>query len=303
LLNAFYFRAMVGNLIKQSYMSESRQGRVFLVGAGPGDPELLTLKAHRLLRSARLILHDDLVPSEILALAGSRAKIVNVGKRCGAKRITQAEINEQMINAARECIDVVRLKSGDPAIFGRLGEELDALAAANIDFEIVPGITAGIAAAAALGMSLTDRRTASRLLIASAHHASDQAASENAPGAEEAKKEAKEEAKQDWSALRHGDTTLMIYMPGHGLAGLRDELLEAGLAADTPAVIVSNATTRRQRHRHTTLGEIAGGPQLEAPSVLLVGRALDRERTRRYASAAIDISLLINQAEAVLAGK
>jgi uroporphyrin-III C-methyltransferase len=278
-------------------MSKLKQGTVFLVGAGPGDPELLTLKAHRLLRKTRLILHDDLVPAEILELVGSQAKIVNVGKRCGDKHITQAEINTQMIAAAREGIDVVRLKSGDPAIFGRLSEELDALSAANIEYEIVPGITAGIAAAASLGMSLTDRRTASRLLIASAHHASSQAleSGKKAPAANA------KEAKEDWSGLTRGDTTLMIYMPGHGLAGLRDELLEAGLAAETPAIIVSNASTRRQRHRETTLGQIAAGPQLEAPSVLLIGRALDRGRLRRSANAKQEISLLIGQAEAVLA--
>ncbi len=274
-------------------MTKPRRGKVYLVGAGPGDPELLTRKAHRLLREAKLILHDDLVSAEILALADRRAKVVNVGKRCGAKRITQAEINERMIRAAREGTEVVRLKSGDPAIFGRLGEEIDALEQAGIEFEIVPGITAGIAAAAALGMSLTDRRTASRLLIASAHHASEEPLGKDAAPRE----------KPDWSGLKHGDTTLMIYMPGHGLAGLRDELLEAGLAADTPAIIVSNASTRRQRHRQMTLAQIASGPQLEAPSVLLIGRALDRERARRNACAAENISLLIDQAEAVLAGE
>lgn len=261
------------------------QGKVYLVGAGPGDPELLTLKAHRLLREVRLILHDDLVQPEILGLAGSQAKLVNVGKRCGAKRITQAEINAQMIAAAREGTDVVRLKSGDPAIFGRLGEELDALTDAHIAFEIVPGITAGIAAAAALGMSLTDRRSASRLLIASAHHAPEK--TDNVTT----------QPKQDWAGLTRGDTTLMIYMPGHGVAGLREELLEAGLASDTPAVIVSNATTRRQQHRHTTLGEIATGAQLEAPAVLLIGRAL----ARRTAAAATEVSLLIEEAESILA--
>lgn len=276
-------------------MSNARQGKIYLVGAGPGDPELLTLKAHRLLREARLVLHDDLVRREILALAGPRAEIVNVGKRCGAKRITQAEINAQMIAAARAGVDVVRLKSGDPAIFGRLGEELDALVEAAVDFEIVPGITAGIAAAASLGMSLTDRRTASRLLIASAHHADEQTSAAGTP------REQRE--KEDWSGLKRGNTTLMIYMPGHGLAGLRDELVEAGLAAETPAIIVSNATTRRQRHRQTTLAEIATGPQLEAPSVLLIGRALDRTRARRSANAVDDVSLLIEQAEAVLASK
>jgi uroporphyrin-III C-methyltransferase len=266
------------------------RGKIFLVGAGPGDPELLTLKAHRLLREARLVLHDDLVAGEILAMIKPGAEVINVGKRCGTKRITQAEINEHMIRAARGGTDVVRLKSGDPAIFGRLGEELDALQQAGVAYEIVPGITAGIAAAAALGMSLTDRRTASRLLIASAHHADEKEGAADAP-----------KATEDWSGLRRGDTTLMIYMPGHGLAGLRDELLEAGLAMDTPAIIVSNATTRRQRHHQTTLAEIAAGPQLEAPAVVLIGRALDRAAVN--AAASKEISLLIDQAEALLTNK
>lgn len=266
-------------------MTHRTQGKIYLVGAGPGDPELLTLKAHRLLREARLILHDDLVPPEILALASPEAKLVNVGKRCGTKRITQAEINDQMISMARKGMNIVRLKSGDPAIFGRLGEELDALTEAHVGYEIVPGITAGIAAAAALGMSLTDRRSASRLLIASAHHAP----------------ETPDDAtprKQDWSAAMH-DTTLMIYMPGHGIAGLRDELLEAGLAADTPAIVVSNASTRRQQHHQTTLAKIASGPQLEAPSVLLIGRAL----ALRGSAAKTEISFPIAQSESILAGK
>ncbi|HEY6465686.1 MAG TPA: uroporphyrinogen-III C-methyltransferase [Candidatus Acidoferrales bacterium] len=268
-------------------MPNRKQGKVFLVGAGPGDPELLTLKAHRLLRDARLVLYDDLVQPEIVSLAGPQAKLVNVGKRCGTKRITQAEINAQMIAAAGEGTDVVRLKSGDPAIFGRLGEELDALADAHVSYEIVPGITAGIAAAAALGMSLTDRRSASRLVIASAHHAREKTDEPTA------------QSEQNWSGLTRGDTTLMIYMPGHGLACLRDELLEAGLPSNTPAIIVSNATTHRQRHRHTTLAEIALGPQLEAPSVLLIGRALARPTS----AANTEISLLIEQAESTLARK
>ena len=267
------------------------KGKVYLVGAGPGDPELITRKAHRLLQEARLILHDDLVPTEILALAGPQAEIENVGKRCGMKRITQAEINAMMIDAARRGIDVVRLKSGDPAIFGRLGEELDALQMAGIDYEIVPGITAGIAASAALGMSLTDRRTASRLLIASAHHAAE-------PGEPEAAREI-----SYWSGLQRGDTTLMIYMPGHGLAGLREELLAAGLSADTPAIIVSRASTARQRHHETTLAAMATGPKLEAPSIVLIGRALGRDRSKRSAenSAENEMTGLISQAETILA--
>jgi uroporphyrin-III C-methyltransferase len=260
-------------------MPKPHPGKVYLVGAGPGDPELLTLRAHRLLREARLVLHDDLVPAEIVALAGPHAEIENVGKRCGAKRITQAEINERMIRASREGVDVVRLKSGDPAIFGRLGEEIDALQVAGVEFEIVPGITAGIAAAASLGMSLTDRRTASRLLIASVHHADDKTDS------------SAQRERADWSGLVREDTTLILYMPGHGLASLREELLASGLAADVPAIIVSHASTKQQQHRQTTLGEIHQLPQMAAPAVLLIGRALARVR---------ESAALIEQAELLL---
>ena len=194
-----------------------------------------------------------------------------------------------MVAAAREGVDVVRLKSGDPAIFGRLGEELDALRTAAVEFEIVPGITAGVAAAASLGMSLTDRRSASRLLIASAQHASD-TKGEIGPARSV-------RGKSDWSGLAREDTTLIIYMPGHGIASLREELLASGVPADTPAIIVSNASTPRQRHFHTTLGEIHLLPAMEAPSVLLIGRALGCAGQGTRASDGV--SHLIHRAEAL----
>ncbi len=251
-----------------------------MVGAGPGDPELLTVKAHRLLRRAEVVLHDDLVPAEILALVGPRAEVVNVGKRCGAKGITQAEINARMIESARRGLDVVRLKSGDPGIFGRLAEEIDALEAAGVPFEVVPGITAGIGAAAALGVSLTDRRNSSRVIVVTGHHA----------GASERKT-------PDWKNLAREDATLVIYMPGHDFAGLRAELLAAGLGADIPAVIVSRATTPQQLHQFTTLAEIDQLPRMESPAILLIGRSL--ERVRRESNAQ-DASLDLDRVELIL---
>src|SRR5271156_972572 len=154
-----------------SAMTSAATGKVYLVGAGPGDPELLTVKAQRLLASAAVVLHDDLVPQAILALAGPQAQVVSVGKRYAAKGATQAEINARMIESARRGLDVVRLKGGDPGIFGRLAEEIDALEAAGVPFEVVPGITAGIAAAASLGVSLTDRRKAARVVVVTNHQA------------------------------------------------------------------------------------------------------------------------------------
>jgi len=260
--------------------SKTESGTVYLVGAGPGDPELLTVKAHRLLGQAEVVLHDDLVPAEILALAGPQAEVVNVGKRCGTKGITQAEINARMIESARRGFDVVRLKSSDPGIFGRLAEEIDALEAAGVPFEVVPGITAGIGAAAALGVSLTDRRTSSRVIVVTGHHA-----------------RSSEQKKPDWKNLAREDATLVVYMPGLDFAGLRGELLAAGLGADTPAVIVSRATTPQQLHQCTILGEIDKLPRMESPAILLIGRSLARARRESNAQ---DASLDLDRVELIL---
>jgi len=237
---------------------------VHLVGAGPGDPELLTVKAHRLLAAADIVLHDDLVPAAILAIVGPQAKVISVGKRCGAKGITQAEINALMIDFARRGLDVVRLKSGDPGIFGRLAEEIDALTAADVPFEVVPGITAGLGAAASLGVSLTDRRKSARMVVVTGHHA---------------QKGGRQE-KPDWKNLARGNATLVIYMPGHDFAGLREEFLTAGLAEDIPAAIVSHASTPQQQHQYTTIRDLDKLPHLDSPAILLVGRVLEDARLR-----------------------
>lgn len=259
----------------------SSKGKVYLVGAGPGDPELLTMRAAKLLRGADVVLHDDLVPAEILALAGPQAAIVNVGKRCGAKRITQQEINEQMIAAARSGQTVVRLKSGDPGIFGRLAEEIDALKEARVAYEIVPGITAGIGAAAALGVSLTDRRKAARVVIVSGHKAHT----------------GERDGKIDWKMLARKDATLVIYMPGHEFEALQKELLDAGLTSETPAAIISRATTREQQQEFTTIGNLRTARGLAAPSLLLIGWALEgaseKSRSEGFAAAAEYAELML----------
>jgi len=147
-------------------------GKVFLVGAGPGDPELLTVKALRLLRGAEVVLHDDLVTSEILRLISPTAQVQNVGKRCGTKTIRQEEINFLLVTLAAAGRQVVRLKSGDPLIFGRAGEEIEALRRANVEYEIVPGVTSALGAAAAAGIPLTHRRASSTLVLTTGNHAS-----------------------------------------------------------------------------------------------------------------------------------
>jgi uroporphyrin-III C-methyltransferase len=234
-------------------------GKVFLVGAGPGDPELLTIKAHRLLRQVDLVLHDDLVGAAIIALAGPRAIVVNVGKRCGVKKITQLEINALMVDAARQGKQVVRLKSGDPAVFGRLNEELEALRLAKIAFEIVPGVTTASAAAASLGLSLTDRQKSSRVVFVSGHQA-------------ETKGRVNE---PDWNSLAQEQATIVVYMPGNRLALLSRRLIAAGLAPETSSVVVAQVGSPQQEQTWTTvagLGELDAPP---SPSIVLIGRTLD----------------------------
>jgi uroporphyrin-III C-methyltransferase len=262
-------------------MPSSCTGKVYLVGAGPGDPELLTVKAQNLLRRADVVLHDDLVTQAILMLAGPQATVVNVGKRCGAKGITQAEINARMIDSARRGLQVVRLKSGDPAIFGRLAEELDALEAMRVPFEVIPGITAGLAAAASLCASLTDRRKSSRVVIVTGHQAHSRRVQKTL----------------DWQALARPDATFVIYMPGHDFAGLRRELLAAGLSGEIPAAIVSRATTPDQRQQLTTLAELDKLAPMESPSLLLIGWSVDRASRR---SGAGDTSVTLDEAELLL---
>jgi uroporphyrin-III C-methyltransferase len=244
-------------------------GKVYLVGAGPGDPDLLTVRALRLIAQAAVILHDDLVPPAILALAAPHAEVASVGKRFGAPGTTQNEINERMVASARRGLEVVRLKGGDPGIFGRLAEEIDALEAAGIPFEIVPGITAGIAAAASLGISLTDRRKTARVVVLTNHQAQRDTHSDSA----------------DWRGLIREDSTLVIYMPGHDFVALRRQLLAAGCAADMGAAIVSRASAEDECYRFSTVGELDKLAPVESPSVLLVGRSVGRTGRRAHSSA------------------
>jgi uroporphyrin-III C-methyltransferase len=235
-------------------------GKVYLVGAGPGDPELLTLKALRLLRNADAVLHDDLVAPEILNLIPSTAQVHNVGKRCGKKKILQGEINFLMIALAASGLQVVRLKGGDPLIFGRAGEEIEALRRNDIPFEIVPGVTSALGAAAAAQMPLTHRRASDALVLITAHRAAGSGKQQN-DGA-------------DWSKLAASGATLVIYMPGRDYAEIAMRLRAAGLAAETPCAIISRATTKYQRTHRTTVSDLHRAPQLAAPTLLVVGQVV-----------------------------
>jgi uroporphyrin-III C-methyltransferase len=236
------------------------KAKVYLVGAGPGDPELLTLKALRLLRTAEAVLHDDLVAPEILKLIPPTAQIYNVGKRCGKKKVLQGEINGLMVALASSGLRVVRLKGGDPLIFGRAGEEIESLRRSNIPFEIVPGVTSALGAAARAQIPLTHRRASSALVLMTAHRASENRASE---------KDA-----TDWSKLVTSGATLVIYMPGQDYSDIARKLIAAGLAGETPCAIISRATTKRQQTHRTTVIDLNRAPQLAAPTLLVVGEVV-----------------------------
>jgi uroporphyrin-III C-methyltransferase len=247
-------------------------GKVHIVGAGPGAIDLLTLRAHALIRSADVLLHDDLVSDEILALASEAAEIVNVGKRCGRRDNSQEKINALMIWHAQNGRQVVRLKSGEPGIFGRLGEELDALRRACIPFEVVPGITAASAAAAAAGVSLTDRRSASALVVVTAHNAG---------------------ANVDSLRVQKADpahTTLAVYMPGPDYSRTAQQLIASGLDANTPCVLVSNVARSTEQVCYMTISDLPFARGIAAPAVLIVGEVA-RKRTYKSEFARITNSL------------
>lgn len=228
------------------------KGKVYLVGAGPGDPELLTIKGLRLLKQADAVLYDDLVSPEVLDLVSTSALLQNVGKRCGKKTITQEEINLRMVQLAEVGLQVVRLKGGDPLVFGRAGEEMVALRNSGIDYEVVPGITAALAAAGAARISLTYRKTSSAVVFLTGQHASGQ-------------------HQEDWHKLVTSGATLVIYMPGCSYSALATRLENAGLNPSTPCAMVSRATAADQQLRITNLAGLRSMNPLPAPSVMVIG--------------------------------
>jgi uroporphyrin-III C-methyltransferase len=234
-------------------------GRVYLVGAGPGDPELLTLKAARILAEADVVLYDALVSKEVLALVSRDAQLIDVGKRAGKKLLTQEEINSLLISYAKKNNVVARLKGGDPLLFGRAGEEIEALRVAGVEFEIVPGITAAVGAAAGAKISLTDRRVASQVLFTTFSRG-------------------EQGNWLNWAALTP-ETTIAIYMPGMHYGEVAERLIENGLSPETPCVVVSQATRAEQQVRWTNIAALSGEAQLPAPSILLVGRVASQSVT------------------------
>ncbi len=247
--------------MKHDLTNSSARGHVTLVGAGPGDPELLTIKALKALQQATVVLVDDLVNEAIVAFAPPTARIVYVGKRGGCKSTPQSFIEKLMVTAALEGENVVRLKGGDPFIFGRGGEEMEALQEAGVRVTVINGITAGIAAVSSLGVPLTHRECAHGVVFVTGHAK---------PGS----------AGTDWRALSHtarqAKLTLVVYMGVSGAATIQNELLH-GLHADTPVAIIQNASLPNQRQAVCTLSELASTitrEELGSPSVIVVGDVL-----------------------------
>jgi len=237
-------------------------GAVWLVGAGPGDPELLTLKALKTLQKADVVVHDGLVSDEILALAPQRARRISVAKRKSRHSYSQDEINRMLVAFAVDGLTVVRLKGGDPFIFGRGGEELEACRAAGVDCHVVPGVTAALAAGAGAGAPLTHRGAAQAVTFVTGHAS---AQSKNG-GAE---------PDLDWESLARPNQTVVIYMGLSQAAPIAARLMAAGRAGSTPALIAENASRPDERRIVTTLAGLAeAASALSGPALLIVGEAM-----------------------------
>ncbi|HEX2830805.1 MAG TPA: uroporphyrinogen-III C-methyltransferase [Burkholderiales bacterium] len=231
-----------------------KQGRVYLVGAGPGDPELLTLKAVRVLGLADVVLVDDLVNKAILVHVRESARVVKVGKRGGCRSTPQVFIEKLLVAEAKAGHIVVRLKGGDPFIFGRGGEEAETLRAAGVECEIVNGITSGLAAATSAGVPLTHRAHSRGVVFVTAH---------TAAGDE-----------PDWRALSASGMTLVVYMGVSRCEALQTSLIGGGLAPSTPVAVVQDATLARERQLRTTLGRLSqdiAAHEIESPAIIVIG--------------------------------
>jgi uroporphyrinogen III methyltransferase / synthase len=243
--------------MKPPYSVPLESGKVYLVGAGPGSAELLTVRAHRLIQAADAVVHDHLVSQEIMGLARRGAELVFVGKKGGAFCCPQRDIEGTLLRLAREGKSVVRLKGGDPFIFGRGGEEAEALAAAGIPFEIVPGVTSALAAAAYAGIPLTHRAHSSAVIFLTGH----------------------EDPNKPDTAIRWEDygrlgATLCLYMGMKNLETITRRLQAGGLAPETPAAVIQSATTAEQRQLVTTVGRIALESEhagFGAPAIVVIG--------------------------------
>ena len=238
-------------------------GRVTLVGAGPGDPDLLTVKAHRIISEAAIIVHDRLVSPEIMALAPRDARLIDVGKMPRRHPVPQENINAILVELALEGYDVVRLKGGDPFIFGRGGEEMEALRDAGVEVDVVPGITAAQAASASTRVPLTQRGMVTGLRYVTGHCKAD------------------EPLDLDWSGLADPETTLVVYMGAANMVEISARLIAHGMPGDLPVMAVSAATTPRETRLVSRLDAIARDAleaDMAAPVLFIVGRVVELHR-------------------------
>jgi uroporphyrin-III C-methyltransferase len=243
-------------------MSGPSLGTVYLVGAGPGDPELLTLKAHRLLSSCDALVYDSLVPKALLDLVSEGCELHFVGKRRGHHSVPQPSTNAVLVELAQRRRCIVRLKGGDPFLFGRGGEEAAHLAKHGVPVEVVPGVTAGIAAPAYCGIPVTHRSAGSSVTFVTGHEEIDKAR----PGV-------------DWRGLARSSDGLVIYMGLHNLRRIAEELLAGGLTPETPAAVVQQGTVQGQRLLVSNLGELADRVEAEgfaSPSIVVVGEVVNQ---------------------------
>ncbi len=235
-------------------------GKVYLVGAGPGDPGLLTIAGKILLESADVVIYDALVSPEIIATISPHAEKIDAGKRMGRHSLLQNETTELLIEKARQHAIVVRLKGGDPFIFGRGGEEMEDLMAAGIPVEVVPGVTSGIAAPAYAGIPLTHRHYSSSVTFVTGH----EMACKYRPGV-------------DWQAIAKGSETIVVYMGVHNLDRITHELMAAGLAETTPIALIRWGTTPQQQELIGTLATIVTQietHQFTAPAIAVIGNVV-----------------------------
>ncbi|NEQ50095.1 MAG: uroporphyrinogen-III C-methyltransferase [Leptolyngbya sp. SIO3F4] len=242
-------------------LNQTLPGKVYLVGAGPGDPGLLTLKAKGLLEHADVVIHDALVSPPILAMISERTQVVDAGKRRGRHSMAQTEITELLIEQAQSHAVVVRLKGGDPFVFGRGGEEMMGLLEAGVDVEVVPGITAGIAAPAYAGIPVTHRNYSSSVTFVTGHESI-----------------GKYRPKVNWAAVAQGSETIVIYMGVHNLPNIVSELTSAGMSTDTPIALVRWGT--RPEHEEligslSTIVQQVQERQFEAPAIAIIGRVVN----------------------------
>jgi uroporphyrin-III C-methyltransferase/precorrin-2 dehydrogenase/sirohydrochlorin ferrochelatase len=254
------------NLDSASHGSTSRDsgttGAVYLIGAGPGDPELLTLKAQRLLQRADVVLYDRLVPVGILAMCRREAELVYVGKRNGDHPVPQEQIGKLLVRYAKRGMRVARLKGGDPFIFGRGGEELEALATAGIDFQVVPGISAANGAASYAGIPLTHRDHAQSVSFWTGHT-----------------RDGKLDL--DWHSMSRSRQTLVFFMSAANLAEISQQLIASGMAATMPAAVIQAATTPRQTVMRTSLrklGDVGNRLDRSLPTLIVIGTVVNLRR-------------------------